>query len=259
VNLRSFLAARIAHLPPPLKRIVEAAARRLPVSRGWVYDADGLATAHFSPFLNDPEFSRLYDQMTAEWFQDEAIDVRWRMWLLTRYALQARTLPGDYAEFGVYRGGCSRMVLATAGLDRARRLHLFDTFEGIPHDNLTERERGAEFGGRLSDTSVDYVAGLLKPWGEIPRFWPGDVFDTVPSVDTGPLAFVHLDLNAAAPTRHVLEHVYDRLVPGGIVVFDDYGWLEYEDQRRSIDDFLRDRPEVLIALPTGQAVLTKVA
>ena len=98
----------------------------------------------------------------------------------------------------------------------------------------------------------------MEPWGAIPQFWPGDVFETVPSVETGPLAFVHLDLNASAPTRHVLEHMYDRLVPGGIIVFDDYGATEYDDQRLTIDEFLRDGPEVLIALPTGQAILTKV-
>ena len=185
--------------------------------------------------------------------------MRWRMWLLTRYALHARNLPGNYAEFGVYRGGCSWMVLATAGLEPSRRMHLFDTFEGIPQDNLTDDERKAELGGRLSDTSVDYVARLLKPWDPIPRLWRGDVFDTIPAADTDALAFVHMDLNAAAPTRHVLEHIYDRIVPGGIVVFDDYGFHGYEDQHRVVDDFLRDRPEVLISLPTGQAVLTKVA
>jgi O-methyltransferase len=52
--------------------------------------------------------------------------------------------------------------------------------------------------------------------------------------------------------------VYDRVIPGGMVVFDDYGWSEYDDQRDVIDDYLEDRPEVLVALPTGQAVLTKV-
>ena len=117
MDLRSFIAARIAQLPPRQKRKVERVARHLPVRRGWVYDADGLATVHHSPFLEDPEFTRLYDQMAAEWYLDEVMDVRWRMWLLTRYALHARNLPGNYAEFGVYRGGCSRMMLAIAELD----------------------------------------------------------------------------------------------------------------------------------------------
>ena len=189
--------------------------------------------------------------MSAEWFVDEVVDVRWRMWLLTRYARAARNLHGNYAEFGVYRGGCSRMVLATADLEPTRRLHLFDTFEGIPDSNLTESEREARFAGRLNDTSAAYVAELLTPWDPIAQLWPGDVFETFPAADTGELAFVHIDLNAAAPTVHVLEHTYDRLVPGAIVVFDDYGFPGYEVQRGLIDAFLRDRREDVIALPDG--------
>jgi O-methyltransferase len=248
--------AGLLRLPGPLARKVDEVYGR---RAGWTYMADGLATLHYSPFVEDDEWSRLYDRMARDWYQDEVVDVRWRMWLLTRYARHARNLPGNYAEFGTYRGGCAWMILSTAGLTPTCRFHLFDTFSGIPDDKLTEGEREAGFGGRLDDTSADYVRKLLEPWDPIPQLWPGDVFDTMPAADTGELAFVHLDLNAAAPTGHVLEHVYDRVVPGGLVVFDDYGWSEYDDQRDVIEDFLRDRPEVIVALPTGQAVLTKVA
>jgi O-methyltransferase len=132
-------------------------------------------------------------------------------------------------------------------------LYLFDTYAGIPDDRLTARERQQGLGGDLADTSVDYVRRLLSQWDPIPVICAGDVFETIPRTDTGPLAFIHFDLNAAAPTRHVLEHVYDRLVPGAVVVFDDYGWKGYEDQRRTVDEFLSDRSETIIALPTGQA------
>jgi hypothetical protein len=258
VHLRSTVGARVARLPPRQRRIVDAIYRRLPIPPAWVYNADGMATIHYSPFLEDAEFTRLYDEVSAEWFADEVVDVRWRMWLLTRYARAARGLPGNYAEFGVYRGGCSKMVLATADLEPARRLHLFDTFEGIPDSSLAESEREAKFAGRLSDTSAGYVERLLAPWDPIPRLWPGDVFETFPAADTGELAFVHIDLNAAAPTVHVLEHAYERLVPGAVVVFDDYGFPGYEVQRAQIDGFLRDRREAVIALPTGQGVLTRL-
>jgi O-methyltransferase len=229
----------------------------LPQPRVWAYDADGMATNHFSPFTADPQFTALYDEMAARWFADEVVDARWRMWLLTRWARHARSVPGAFAEFGTYRGGCAWMVLSTAELGPERRFYLFDTFAGIPHENLTEAERASEFGGRLADTSVEYVAQLLAPWGDIPQLVPGDVFATTESAPAGPLAFAHIDLNAAAPTEHVLRYVYDRLSPGGVIVFDDYGWTGYEDQRARIDAFVASRPEELVALPTGQAVLLR--
>lgn len=242
-----------------------AIARRLPAAQrqaaarlyerinppAWTYNADGLATTHHCPFTDDPGFAGTYALAAPTW----GADLRWRMWILTRYAQQALSAPGDYAEFGSYRGGCALMIAAAVN-DPGRTLHLFDTFAGIPDTNLTTTERHDGMSGRLADTSQHRVRELLAPWSETIELHPGDVFDTVPA-DIGPLAFAHIDLNAAAPTVHALTDTYSRLSPGGVIVFDDYGWEGYEDQRAAIDEFLTGKPEVLIAMPTGQAVLTR--
>jgi hypothetical protein len=84
------------------------------------------------------------------------------------------------------------------------------------------------------------------------------VFDTLEYVETGPLAMAHIDLNAAAPTRRALEYVDERLILGGVIVFDDYGAREYEEQRAVIDSFYSHRGDRPVALPTGQALLVKL-
>ena len=224
-----------------------------------VYEADGLATVYFSPFLSDPEWSAAYDEMATEWFTDTpGIDIRWRMWILTSMARQARQLPGDFAEFGVWRAGCARMILGTVGLPAPRRYHLFDTFAGIPDSGLTEREREEGFAGRLRDTSVEYVRHRLEPWSEQLVFHVGDVLETLADAETGDLSLVHMDLNASEPTRVALEYAYRRLVPGGIIVFDDYGWGAVNEQRDVIEEVCRPLPESVVALPSGQGVLVKL-
>jgi len=55
--------------------------------RSWTYDADGMATVHLSPFLEDPTFSALYEEMVADWFPGKRIDARWRIWLLVEFVL----------------------------------------------------------------------------------------------------------------------------------------------------------------------------
>ena len=231
-----------------------------PARPGYVYEADGLATAYFSPFMSDPQWSAAYEEMARDWYPDQpGLDIRWRMWTLTTMARQVCQLPGDVAEFGVYRAGCARMILETIGLPPGRRYHLFDTFAGIPDRELTEREREEGYAGRLTDTSAELVEGRLSPWRECLDFHVGDVFDTIPRAEIDALALVHMDLNASAPTKVALEFSYPRLVAGGAIVFDDYGWdpSSYE-QRDAIDEFCRPLPETPIALPSGQALLIKL-
>ena len=243
---------RIAELPRPLQPPARAL-RYVLKGSPYPYEGDGIATQHLSPFLEDRDFNTRYGVVASLW---EA-DLRWRLWILTRSAAHCASLDGSFAEFGVYRGGCAYMVLSGTRPHEGRSYFLFDTFEGIPASNLTQAEIEAGFAGRLADTSVDQVRSRLEPWKSQLQFVAGDIFKTLPATETGPIAFAHIDLNAAAPTEEALRYAWARLLPAGIVVFDDYGWQEYDDQKRLIDRFFADAKSTVIALPTGQAMAVK--
>jgi len=245
---------RIARLPAPLRPPARFIRNRI-VDRSYVYKSDGIATAHYCPFLADRQFDSDYWQMGKGWFP--GADVRWRMWLLVTAAEQCQDLPGNFAEFGVWRGGCAYMILSRTSVAAEHRFYLFDTFEGIPADRLTSHEREEGFAGNLTDTSVDYVDDLLSRWRPRCRLCPGDVFETLASIEVGPVSFAHIDMNATAPTRLALEYTYERMVAGAMIVFDDYGFAGSGDQRRMIDEFFADLPEKVLALPTGQALVIK--
>ena len=223
----------------------------------YVFESDGMATVHYSPFLADEQFNARYSELRREWFPDADVDVRWRMWLLTQTARQCRGVEGDFAEFGVYRAGCAFMIFSTGAFADSKRFHLYDTFAGIPADELDDSEVAAGLAGAHADTSVEYVRERLAPWLDRVELVPGDVNETLAAGGPERLAFVHMDLNAAEPTRVALEFSYPRLAPGAMVLFDDYGWSGLEAQRAVIDAFLGDKPEEPIALPTGQALLVK--
>ncbi len=225
--------------------------------RTFTFDSDGVATAHYSPFLDDPKFNRLWEHVSTAWF-GEFWDLRWRIWILTRCGVQCRALAGSYVEFGVYRGGCSYMVLATAGLERDRPYFLFDTYSGVPDEHLTESELEHGLAGELANTSADYVREFLGNWRSNLVVVEGNIFETLAQTETGPIAFCHLDLNASWATQLALDYLYPRLVDGGILVLDDYGWRGYEDQRAVLDAFFAEKREEIIALPTGQALVIKL-
>jgi hypothetical protein len=212
-----------------------------------------------SPFAADREWDELYWRVEADWFPNWHADLRWRVWILTRLARQVRGLEGNFAEFGVFRGGTAYMTLdATEPIPAERRFYLFDTFAGTPSEELTETEESEGLGeGTYAGTSAEHVAGFLERWSETIEIREGDVADTLRDTETGPLALVHMDLNASAPTQLALDYAYARLVAGGIVVFDDYGDPTYRDQRAVVDRFFAERPEEPIALPTGQAFVIR--
>ena len=54
------------------------------------------------------------------------------------------------------------------------------------------------------------------------------------------------------------EFVYPRMVPGGVLVFDDYGFLTCPGARAAVDEFFSDKPEHALVLHTGQAIVFKL-
>jgi len=244
----------IERLPKPL-RPMAILARNHMIKRRYVLVADDFATAHYCPFMDDEKFDELYWDMQRSWYP--GADVRWRMWLLTMLAQSCQQLPGNFAEFGTWRGGCAYMILSRTSVEPSHRFFLFDTFTGIPPDRLTERERKEGFADRHKDTSLEYVDDLLARWHPRYVLCPGNIFETLGAVDVGMLSFAHIDLNAAAPTRVALEFAYKRMVSGGVIVFDDYGQADYEEQRVTVDEFFRELPETLVAVPTSQAFVIK--
>src|SRR5215217_3362328 len=182
-------------------------------SYGFVYVSYGMATAHHSPFLNDRRFNNAYGEMASWWWHGRYRDVRWTMWFLSQCAAQCKALSGSFIEFGVGRAGCAFMILSMAELETDQRFYLFDTFSGIPESSLMESERDLELAGRHANTSVEHVKQVLRKWSSNIVLVIGDVFETLPEIETGPIAFCHLDLNASAPTKLALEYLYPRLIP----------------------------------------------
>ena len=71
------------------------------------------------------------------------------------------------------------------------------------------------------------------------------------------IAFLHIDLNSPAAEIAALEQLFDRVVSGGYIVFDDYGWKLFKKQREAEDRFMSDRGHSILELPTGQGLVIK--
>jgi O-methyltransferase len=73
------------------------------------------------------------------------------------------------------------------------------------------------------------------------------------------IAFLHIDMNSEKAEMLALEHLFERVTPGGIIVFDDFGWTCNVNQMTSELAFMKQRGHHVLELPTGQGIVIKHA
>jgi hypothetical protein len=157
-------------------------------------------------------------------------------------------VPGDTAECGVFEGAGSYLIAAAAlGHHQTRVHHLFDSFEGLSqpstHDGEAWRAHDMAVGLERAQATLSAFSNLRWHKGWIP--------DTLAAVADRRFAFVHVDVDLYEPTLASLVFFYPRMSPGGVIVCDDYGFTTCPGATKAVDDFLRDKPEKMIALPYG--------
>jgi hypothetical protein len=187
-----------------------------------------------------------------------------------RYVVD-RGIPGDLVECGAWRGG-SMMAVALTLLrigDTSRHLYLYDTFEGMPHPDdvdraildgrpasqyLAESAKGDRNGYwcTADEEDVRRNMALTKYPVEQMHFVRGAVEETIPRVVPNQIALLRLDTDWYSSTRHELEHLYPRLVPGGVLIVDDYGY--WSGARKAVDEYFAKSPVLLLRLDSAARI-----
>jgi hypothetical protein len=212
--------------------------------------------------INDPAFGRIAS-LCAEYSLTvvRGLEPFYALYKAVEYLIR-HDVSGDFAECGVWRGG-SVMAAALACMhfgDTGRRIHLFDTFEGNPEPGPDD----LDWDGRSPHNAWKQLTDQGKKWGyggplEVVRqnvlrtgypeenfvFVPGRVEETLPDAAPQSLALLRLDTDLYESTAHELETLYPRLVPGGVLIIDDYGY--YRGARKATDEYLnRTRAKILL-------------
>ena len=138
-----------------------------------------------------------------------------------RHALNLVEIPGIALEFGV-ASGTTLKIIADEFHERDGIVAGFDVFSGLP-----EAWRTGFPAGEFAQDSLPEVPGA--------QLVPGLFEDTLPAFleqELETIAFLHLDADLYSSTKTVLDLLGDRLVPGSIIVFDEFfnypGWQNHE-------------------------------
>ena len=178
-----------------------------------------------------------------------------RVWILYTLAQQARHLPGNFWECGVYKGGTAIMLASVISSAPGKQLHLFDTFGGMP--SVNSDYDNYHISGDFSDTSLETVRRRVGEDAHI-FYHAGFVPDTFGGLEAERIAIAHIDVDIYQSVIDCCTFIYPRLSGGGFMVFDDYGFVTCAGARMAVDEFFVDKPDRPLVLPTGQAVVIKV-
>jgi hypothetical protein len=149
-------------------------------------------------------------------------------------------IPGDIVECGSAAGGSAALMDLMLKDQPDRLLWVFDTFEGLPPPTREDPSHARSFVG----TCRGDLAELAPTFGRLnlldrARFIKGLFQDTVLGSAVRAIAVLHLDCDWYDSVKICLNHLYDRISPGGVVQIDDYG--HWEGARKAVDEFVNER------------------
>ena len=188
----------------------------------------------------------------------------------TRYVHRFQ-VPGSVVECGVWRGGSMHAVARTLTALGAqdRDLYLYDTFEGMTEPGDKDRRHDGKPAAQILDGTdktarvwavaslEDVQAGFATvPYpSERVHYVKGPIEQTIPAQMPDQIAILRLDTDWYESTAHEFEHLYPRLVSGGVLMIDDYGF--WKGSREATDEFMERTGErlLLVRMDSGRVAV----
>jgi O-methyltransferase len=227
------------------------------------FSVDGLSygfvfpQANYAPWLGDADFQNIYNKIKG----NTLVDVYrcYELWQLVK-KVQSLNPSAAILEVGVWRGGTAGiMSQQLSNLKSNAAIYLADTFTGVAKAG----EKDAFYaGGEHNDTSQPIVEALLKSTSNYPSYkilkgiFPDDTSHLISPNEI--FGLCHIDVDVYSSAKDVLEWVWDKLIPGGVVVFDDYGFHSCTGVTMLVEEY-RDRTDRFIVHNlNGHALMIKL-
>lgn len=210
--------------------------------------------ATYSPWAADDEFLKLYSKVSKHTLVD--VYRCYELWHLTK---EVSGLDGDIIEVGVWQGGTGAILASAAQITNSlTKVFLCDTFEGVvkagDQDNIYS-------GGEHSDTSVEIVTSLTSKLGLnnteiLVGIFPDDSAD---SVSENIFKLCHIDVDVYIGAKEITAWVWDRLVIGGMIVYDDYGFKGTIGVKKYVNENIGLKDRIVFQNLNGHAVIVKIS
>jgi len=160
--------------------------------------------------------------------------------------IEEKKIVGSFVECGTWKGGCSAIMGAIANrYGTQRKTWYLDSFEGMPEPSEKDGSDTDEIAGDVLLASQKDVEELVFDKLKLPRenniIVKGWFENTIPQIKDkiGSIAILRMDADWYEATKFCLEQLYDKVVQGGYVIFDDYG--RWQGCKQAVDEFFKAR------------------
>lgn len=201
--------------------------------------------------LIDQEFAKVERLTRAH----TLVDILRRHEIWVQVGQSAKLGAGDILEVGVWRGGTGLLIAeAMRHFGVSGTLYLADTFTGVVKAGDNDSRYS---GGEHADVTRADVEALFKTHGHDVRILTGIFPEDTGGEFHGRIKLLHIDVDVYQSARDVVEWGFDRIVPGGIVIFDDYGFTGTDGVTRLCEEYEIDARFLFVANTNGHAILIK--
>jgi hypothetical protein len=171
-----------------------------------------------------------------------------------KYVVQNQ-IDGAFVECGVWKGGSMLAAIETLVYlnDLSRQLYLYDTFEGMSAPTKEDVSCNNQEADRMLQSDTNKQTNLVWAYSTIEEvkktitlspypsekihYVKGKVEDTLPASIPDQIALLRLDTDWYESTKHELVHLYPKLVKGGVLIVDDYGY--WKGAKKAVDEYFQ--------------------
>ena len=240
---------------PNLSRLIpsESLRRRIDIAGLEDLKYGGIfSRSSYAPWKGDAAFRQIFDVIRNFSLVDE-----YRCHELWQLCGQLDALElGDLLEVGVWRGGTGCLMAKRCATNSTSTIFLCDTFSGVVKAG---REDSAYVGGEHADTSMEIVTNLIVQLGLSNVKVLQGIFPDATGAEISGRSFrlCHIDVDVYESAAQTFDWVWPRMVNGGIVVFDDYGFYSCGGVTRFVDKMRGQADRLVIYNVNGHAIVVK--
>jgi O-methyltransferase len=223
---------------------------------GLYYDLN-IPNANYSPWKGDKNFLDIFEKIKDNTLVD--IFRCYELWQLIEQTQKINRSAG-IIEIGVWRGGTAAvMAQKLSELKSIANLYLADTFEGVVKTSDKDKYYT---GGEHKDTSLQIVEDLMKNTAKYKNYkilkgiFPDDTQQEISPDEI--FSLCHIDVDVYQSAKDIISWIWDKLIIGGVIVFDDYGFhtctgiTKLVNEQRELDD------RIVIHNLNGHAIMVKI-